>query len=66
VDTLKTKRTVITHAQGYVFVAPEYNFSLPPVLVNTITLVSKVGDYFKKLFTFKPIQLAMSNSGWRQ
>ena len=26
----------MNQAQGYVFVTPEYNFSLPPVLVNTI------------------------------
>ena len=26
----------MNQAQGYVFVTPEYNFLLPPVLVNTI------------------------------
>jgi NAD(P)H-dependent FMN reductase len=50
-------------AQGYIFVSPEYNFSLPPVLVNTIAWVSRVGDDFRKLFTLKPIQIATHSGG---
>ncbi|WP_072679582.1 NADPH-dependent FMN reductase [Arcobacter sp. LA11] len=45
-------------ASGYLFVTPEYNFSLPPVLVNTIAWVSRVGDDFRKLFALKTIQLS--------
>jgi len=50
-------------ASGYLFVTPEYNFSLPPVLVNTIAWVSRVGDDFRKLFTLKTIQLATHSGG---
>ena len=53
----------MNQAQGYVFVTPEYNFSLPPVLVNTIAWISRVGDDFRKLFTLKPIQLATHSGG---
>lgn len=49
-------------AEGYIFVSPEYNFSLPPVLVNFVAWVSRADDNFRKLFTLKPIQLA-SHSG---
>ena len=50
-------------ASGYLFVTPEYNFSLPPVLVNTIAWVSRVGDDFRKLFTLKTIQLSTHSGG---
>jgi NAD(P)H-dependent FMN reductase len=45
-------------AEGYIFVSPEYNFSLPPVLVNMIAWISRIGDDFRKLFMMKKIQLA--------
>lgn len=50
-------------ADGYVFVSPEYNYSLPPVLVNTVAWVSRVGDDFRELFTLKTIQLATHSGG---
>ncbi len=55
--------TKIEGANGYLFVSPEYNFSLPPVLVNTIAWVSRVGDDFRKLFTLKTIQLSTHSGG---
>ncbi|WP_368031223.1 NADPH-dependent FMN reductase [Arcobacter sp. s6] len=45
-------------ASAYIFVSPEYNFGVPPVLVNTIAWISRIGDNFRKLFTMKKIQLA--------
>lgn len=48
---------------GYIFITPEYNFSLPPVLVNTIAWISRVGDDFRELFTLKTIQLATHSGG---
>ena len=51
----------MNQAQGYVFVAPEYNFLPPPVLLNTIAWVSRAGNDFRELFTLKPIQLATSS-----
>ncbi|RBQ31761.1 NADPH-dependent FMN reductase [Arcobacter sp. FW59] len=51
-------------ATAYVFISPEYNFGVPPVLVNTIAWISRIGDDFRKLFTLKKIQLAThSGSG---
>jgi NAD(P)H-dependent FMN reductase len=50
-------------AKGYIFVSPEYNYSLPPVLVNTIAWISRVGDDFREVFTLKPIQLATHSGG---
>lgn len=51
------------NASAYVFVSPEYNFSLPPVLVNTVAWISRVGDDFREVFTLKPIQLATHSGG---
>jgi len=45
-------------SKGYIFVSPEYNFSLPPVLVNMIAWISRIGEDFRALFTLKKIQLA--------
>jgi NAD(P)H-dependent FMN reductase len=45
-------------AKAYIFVSPEYNFGVPPVLVNTIAWISRIGDNFRALFTLKKIQLA--------
>lgn len=51
-------------AQGYIFVAPEYNYSIPPVLSNFVAWVSRSNDDFRKLFKLKYIQLAThSGSG---
>ena len=50
--------TKMQNANGYVFVSPEYNFSMPPVLVNAIAWISRTGDDFRELFALKPIQLA--------
>ncbi len=46
------------NAKGYVFVSPEYNFNVPPVLVNTIAWISRIGDDFRTLFSLKTVQLA--------
>ena len=50
-------------ADGYAFVSPEYNFSLPPVLVNAVAWISRVGDDFREVFTLKVIQLATHSGG---
>lgn len=51
-------------ANGYIFVAPEYNYCLPPVLVNFVTWVSRCGEDFREVFQMKKIQLAThSGSG---
>jgi NAD(P)H-dependent FMN reductase len=45
-------------ATAYVFVSPEYNYGVPPVLVNMIAWISRIGDNFRVLFSMKKIQLA--------
>lgn len=45
-------------ASGYLFVTAEYNYNVPPVLVNTIAWVSRIGDDFRELFALKRVQLA--------
>ena len=60
IDALMSK---MNNAEAYVFVSPEYNFSLPPVHVNFIAWVSRVGDDFRKLFSMKKIQLATHSGG---
>ncbi len=54
---------LMENATGYVVISPEYNFSLPPVLVNFVAWISRVGDDFRKLFTLKIIQLATHSGG---
>lgn len=55
IDSLIKK---MQESEGYVFISPEYNFSLPPVLVNFIAWISRVGDDFRELFSMKKVQLA--------
>lgn len=55
---------VMKKANGYIFVAPEYNYSLPPVLGNFVAWVSRCGEDFREVFQMKKIQLAThSGSG---
>lgn len=50
--------SLMKNSSSYIFVNPEYNSCLTPVLVNTIAWVSRVGDDFRELFSLKKIQLA--------
>ncbi len=50
-------------AKAYIFVSPEYNFSIPPVLSNYIAWISRADDDFRKVFTLKYIQLAVHAGG---
>ena len=50
-------------AQGYVFCAPEYNGSTPPILSNTIAWLSVASDDFRSLFNGRPVGLATHSGG---
>lgn len=50
-------------AKAYVFVAPEYNYSIPPTLTNFVAWVSRVGDDFRVLFTEKAVLNATFSGG---
>jgi len=52
------------NAKGYIVVAPEYNYSIPPTLTNVIAWLSRSGESFRELFALKYVQLAThSGSG---
>ena len=51
------------HAKAYIFVAPEYNYSIPPTLTNFVAWVSRVGDDFRVLFSEKAILNATFSGG---
>ncbi len=57
-EVVKSLASKMDKARGYVFVTPEYNFSIPPVQTNAIAWLSRIGDDFRKLFTMKYILLA--------
>jgi len=50
-------------SDGYIVVAPEYNWSIPPVLTNTIAWLSRAGDDFRALFNEKTVLLATHSGG---
>lgn len=45
-------------ANSYIFVTPEYNFNVPPVLINMIAWVSRVTKDYRELFNQKAVLLA--------
>ena len=53
-------------AQGFVFCAPEYNGSIPPVFTNAITWLSVETDDFRALFNDKPGVIATHSGGGGQ
>ncbi len=53
----------MAESEAYIFISPEYNYSLPPVLVNMIAWISRIGDDFRALFSLKKIQLATHSGG---
>ncbi|MDF1878121.1 NAD(P)H-dependent oxidoreductase [Sulfurimonas sp. SAG-AH-194-C20] len=50
-------------AKAYIFVAPEYNYTIPPSLTNFVAWVSRVGDDFRVLFSEKAILNATFSGG---
>lgn len=50
-------------SKGYIVIAPEYNYSIPPTLTNFIAWVSRVGSDFRVCFQEKPVLLATSSGG---
>lgn len=50
-------------AKAYIFVAPEYNYTIPPTLTNFVAWVSRVGDDFRVLFNEKAVLNATFSGG---
>ena len=53
-------------ARGFVFCAPEYNGSIPPVLTSAVAWLSVSGSDFRSLFNGKPVGLATHSGGGGQ
>ena len=52
----------LVESDGVVFAGPEYNGSVPPILVNTITWISTTTEYWRDAFLNK-IGLIVTSSG---
>ncbi|MDD3343329.1 MAG: NAD(P)H-dependent oxidoreductase [Sulfurospirillaceae bacterium] len=62
--SILTLAETMKNASGYIVVAPEYNYSIPPILTNVVAWLSRNGESFRELFTLKYVQLAThSGSG---
>lgn len=54
----------LINTEGMIFVAPEYNGGIPPVLTNAIAWLSVSGDDWRRCFNGKPAMIAThSGSG---
>ncbi len=60
---IPTLMNTMEKSDGYIVVAPEYNWSTPPVLSNTITWLSRANDDFRALFNEKMVLLASHSGG---
>lgn len=50
-------------ADSLIFIAPEYNGSVPPVFNNTIAWISRSGDRWRDAFNGKPALIATHSGG---
>ena len=62
-EAINTIVEEMKEAKAYIFVSPEYNYSIPPTLTNYIAWVSRVGDDFRVLFSEKAILNATFSGG---
>jgi len=65
-DAVKISNKFIdTH--GFIFLAPEYNGSVPPILINSISWISRSGnDNWRDAFNSKPVVLGTHSGGGGQ
>ena len=64
--TLGRVEEAFSAASAMLFVAPEYNGSIPPTLSNTIAWLSTQTDDFRSLFALKPVAIATHSGGGGQ
>ena len=60
---ISTLMNTMEKSDGYIVVSPEYNWSIPPVLSNTLAWISRADDDFRILFNEKMILLATHSGG---
>jgi len=61
-STVKALADTLINTEGMMFVAPEYNGGIPPVLTNMIAWLSVSGEDWRGCFNGKPAMIA-SHSG---
>ena len=64
--TLASLEDAFSKSSGLLFVAPEYNGSIPPTLTNAIAWLSTQTDDFRSLFTLKPTAITTHSGGWSE
>ena len=60
---LEALQARLAAAPRWVFCAPEYNGSIPPVLTSAIAWLSVQGDDFRALFNGRPVAIATHSGG---
>lgn len=58
-DTIKT----LNNSKAFIFVAPEYNGGIPPILTNFIAWTSAYSEDWRESFNSKPAALATHSGG---
>ncbi len=61
-NNIRTITDYLVESDGVIFAGPEYNGSIPPILVNTITWISTTTEYWRDAFLNK-IGLIVTSSG---
>jgi NAD(P)H-dependent FMN reductase len=62
-ELLKNQLPYIEKAQGFVFIAPEYNGSTPPVFNNFLAWLSRSSSDWRQYLNGKPAALATFSGG---
>ncbi len=57
---------ILTHSEGMIFVAPEYNGGIPPTLNSAIAWLSVSSDDWRSCFNGKPAVIATHSGGGGQ
>jgi len=63
---IKQLTETLTHSEGMIFVAPEYNGGIPPSLTSAIAWLSVSSDEWRSCFNRKPAALATHSGGGGQ
>lgn len=63
VEILGSSLGTIQSADGFVFLSPEYNGGIPPILTNFIAWVSRSTKNWRESFTGKPVALGTYSGG---
>ncbi|GAB4308110.1 MAG: NAD(P)H-dependent oxidoreductase [Geminocystis sp.] len=65
-DKVQLLSQTLIKTEGMIFVAPEYNGGIPPILTNAIAWLSVSGDDWRRCFNSKPAMIATHSGGGGQ